>query len=390
MTPYTTPPRSENRCGAVPLSTFLIAILVCGALAACSGSESADSSRKSTATVPVVVASALQKDMPLTVEAIGNVEAIASVAVKSRVDGQIVKLGFHDGAEVALGQMLFEIDARPVLAQMKQAQAKLASDVAQYEHAKDQDARYQDLLQKKFISPDAYNQIKANLDSAQANVDADKAALENARLQVEYSTLRAPIAGRAGRIMVQQGNLVKANDTVALATINQISPIFVSFSVPERYLPLIRGAMKAAGGGQVDVIANGDGGRETHTEGKLSFVDNSVDMTTGTIRLRATIANKEALLWPGQFVRAVLTLGLQKSAIVVSSDAVQIGPKGNYVYVVDAAKKAQLRDVEVERVAGRETVLAKGLKSGEKIVIDGQSRLVPGIPVEIHTAGPSS
>lgn len=368
---------------------LLSTILALGWLTACSGKDAAENGKKAAA-IPVIVADAAQKDMEITVGAIGNVEAIASVALKSRIDGQIVKVGFRDGADVTQGQMLFEIDARPVVAQMKQAQAKLASDVAQYEHARDQDIRYQDLLQKKFISPDAYNQIKANLDSAQANVDADKAALENARLQVEYSTLRAPITGRAGRIMVQQGNLVKANDTVALATINQVSPIFVSFAVPERYLPQLRESMKTKAGCPVIIIAKGDDGRESRTAGNLSFIDNSVDMTTGTIKLRATVPNKEVLLWPGQFVRTVLTLGVQKNAVVVSSDAVQIGPKGNYVFIVDGDNKAQMREVQVERVADGETVLAKGLKPGEKVVIDGQSRLLPGIPVEIRSTGQSS
>ncbi len=363
--------------------TAISTALIGGLLAACGADSTPPGAKAPAATVPVVVAEVVRKNMPISVEGIGNVEAITSVAVKSRIDSQIVKLGFHDGADVTRGQMLFELDARPVMAQMKQAEAKLASDNAHYAHARDQDTRYQDLLQKNFISPDAYNQIKANLGSARATVDADKAALENARLQVEYATLRSPINGRAGRILVQQGNIVKANDTVALATINQISPIFVSFAVPERYLAQIHAVMKT-GKSAVDIIASGNDGGEIRTRGELSFVDNSVDVATGTIRLRASVANKDAALWPGQFVHTLMSLGQQEDVVVVPADAVQIGPRGNYVFVVDAANKATLRAVEVERSTGRETVISKGLRGGEKAVIDGQSRLAPGATVEIR------
>ena len=373
--------RRQAKIIVAAISTALIA----GLLASCSADSTPTGTKAPAATVPVVVAEVVRKNMPISVDGIGNVEAITSVAVKSRIDGQIVKLGFHDGAEVRQGQVLFELDARPVVAQMKQAEAKLASDNAHYAHAKDQDARYQDLLQKNFISPDAYNQIRANLGSAQASVDADKAALENARLQVEYATLRSPISGRAGRILVQQGNMVKANDTVALATINQISPIFVSFAVPERYLAQIHAVMRS-GKSAVDIIANSNDGSDIRSEGELSFVDNSVDAATGTIRLRAVVANKDAALWPGQFVHTLMRLGQQNDVVVVPSDAVQIGPKGNYVFVVDASGKAVLREVEVERIAGHETVINKGLSGGEKVVVDGQSRLVPGSAVEIKQA----
>ena len=359
--------------------------LVAAFLTGCNVESSPSGAKSPAAAVPVIVAEVVRRNMPISVEGIGNVEAITSVAVKSRIDGQIVKLGFRDGADVSKGQVLFELDARPVAAQMKQAEAKLASDNAHYAHARDQDTRYQDLLQKNFISADAYNQIKANLGSARSDVDADKAALENARLQVEYATLRSPISGRAGRILVQQGNMVKANDTVALATINQISPIFVSFAVPERYLAQIHSVMKS-GKSAVQIIASSNDGSDIRSEGELSFVDNSVDAATGTIRLRAVIANKDAALWPGQFVHTLMRLGQQNDVVVVPSDAVQVGPKGNYVFVVDTSGKAVLREVEVERIAGHETVINKGLSGGEKVVVDGQSRLAPGTAVEIKQA----
>jgi membrane fusion protein, multidrug efflux system len=374
-----------NRNFRRPLSRHVVAatVLVTWILTGCNSESS--TAAKAPPPVPVVVATAIRKNVAISVEGIGNVEAITSVAVKSRIDGQIIKVGFKDGALVHQGQMLFELDPRPVLAQMKQAEAKVASDSAHYLHAKDQDSRYQELLQKNFISPDAYNQIKANLGSAKAEVAASQAALDNARLMVEYATLRAPISGRAGRVLVPQGNLVKANDTAALATINQISPIYVSFAVAERYLPQIQAVMKT-GKSKVDIVASAGNGNDIRTAGELSFVDNSVDAATGTIRLRAAVSNKDAALWPGQFVHALMSLGQQSDVVVVPSDAVQIGPKGNYVFVIDAANKAALREVEVERNAGRESVIGKGLNGGEKVVVDGQSRLAPGAAVEIQQA----
>ncbi|MGP1685252.1 MAG: efflux RND transporter periplasmic adaptor subunit, partial [Giesbergeria sp.] len=198
------------------IANLVIAMVAATALGACSVDHSSAESKAASAatqTVPVVVADVLRKTVPVRAQGIGNVESLATVAVKSRIDGQIVKVDFRDGAQVKQGQILFEIDPRPAIAQLKQAQAKLASDLAQLAHAQEQDKRYQDLLQKKFISQDAYAQYKTNLDSAQANVDADHAAVESTRLQVEFATIRAPISGRAGKIMIPQGNLVKANDT---------------------------------------------------------------------------------------------------------------------------------------------------------------------------------
>jgi membrane fusion protein, multidrug efflux system len=371
----------------------LIVALALGAalqLSGCSAQTDADAKNaKPPEGVPVMVAEASRETVPVRVEGIGNVEALASVSVKSRIDGQIVKVHFRDGAAVVQGQVLFEIDPRPALAQLRQAEANLAKDVALLQRAREQDARYQDLLQKKFVSPEAYAQIKSNLDSAQASVEADRAAVEIARLQVEYATIHAPIGGRAGRILIQQGNLVKANDTSALVVINQLSPIYVNFSVPEQYLEDIRRAM-AAGPREVDVSATGADGKTFHAVGRLSFIDNLVDTATGTVKLRASVPNADAMLWPGQFVHASLTLGEQGNALVVPSEAVQTGPKGTYVFVIDSESKAQIRPVTVERAAGDATVIAKGLGGGEKVVVDGQSRLLPGVRVVIKPAQKAS
>lgn len=375
------------RLNAVTAFTVLLAVIT---LAACGdggdkgGKKTADKKGKEAPAIPVVVAPVIQQAVPLKIQAIGNVEVQTTVAIKSRLDGQIVKVGFSDGQDVAKGQTLFEIDARPLQAQLQQAQAALARDKAQLERARAQEERYQDLLKKGFVSQDAYAQYRTNVDTAAATVRADEAAVENARLQTEYAVIRSPIEGRAGKILIQEGNLVKANDTVSLVVINQIAPIYVSFAVPEQYLGLIRKYM-AAGKLAVEALPTGTADSAAAAAmGVLAFVDNTVDATTGTVRLRATFSNKDRVLWPGQYVTASLTLNEQQNAIVVPSQAVQTGPKGQYVYVVKAGTAA-MREVSVERVDGAQTVVAKGLAPGEQVVTSGQSRLVPGIKVSIKS-----
>ncbi len=345
---------------------------------------SADKKGKDAPAIPVIVATVAEQSVPLKIQAIGNVEVQATVSIKSRLDGQIVKVGFSDGQDVARGQLLFEIDARPLHAQLLQAQAALARDQAQLERARAQEERYKDLLQKGFVSQDAYAQFRTNVDTAAATVRADEAAVENARLQTEYAVIRSPIDGRAGKILIQQGNLVKANDTVSLVVINQVAPIYVSFAVPEQYLGIIRKYM-ATGKLAVEALPSGaaDSGA-TMATGTLAFIDNTVDATTGTVRLRATFPNLDKALWPGQFVTASLTLNEQQNAIVVPSQAIQTGPKGQFVYVIKGGA-AEMREVAVERVDGAQSVIGKGLAAGEQVVTSGQSRLIPGMKVSIKS-----
>ena len=345
---------------------------------------SADKKGKDAPAIPVIVATVAEQSVPLKIQAIGNVEVQATVSIKSRLDGQIVKVGFSDGQDVARGQLLFEIDARPLHAQLLQAQAALARDQAQLERARAQEERYKDLLQKGFVSQDAYAQFRTNVDTAAATVRAGEAAVENARLQTEYAVIRSPIDGRAGKILIQQGNLVKANDTVSLVVINQVAPIYVSFAVPEQYLGIIRKYM-ATGKLAVEALPSGaaDSGA-TMATGTLAFIDNTVDATTGTVRLRATFPNLDKALWPGQFVTASLTLNEQQNAIVVPSQAIQTGPKGQFVYVIKGGA-AEMREVAVERVDGAQSVIGKGLAAGEQVVTSGQSRLIPGMKVSIKS-----
>jgi multidrug efflux system membrane fusion protein len=328
--------------------------------------------------VPVIVARVERKAVPLRLQGIGNVEPYATVAVKSRVDGQIVKVFFSDGDEIVEGQPLFQLDARPFQALLKQSEAALLRGRAQFDHARNQERRYKDLLQKGFVSQDAYAQFRTNVDTAAATVAAEEAAVENARLQLEYATIRSPIRGRTGKVMIQLGNLVKANDTNPLVVINQVAPVYVNFAVPEQYLEAIRKYM-AKGKLLVQAVLAARAGA---AQGELAFIDNTVDTTTGTVRLRARFANQDRALWPGQFVTAVLTLTEQRDALVVPSEAVQTGPQGEFVFVVKPDSTVELRKVAVERAEGAQTVIAEGLAPGEQVVTTGQVRLTPGAKVK--------
>ncbi|TMH32994.1 MAG: efflux RND transporter periplasmic adaptor subunit [Betaproteobacteria bacterium] len=282
---------------------------------------------------------------------------------------------------------VFEIDPRGFAAALKQAQANLAKDKALLDRAVEQEKRYKDLLGKNFISPDAYEQVRTNMETAAATVRADEAGIENARLSLEYCTIRAPVTGYAGRIQIQQGNLVKANDTNPLVTINQVVPIYTTFSVPEQSLADIR---KYQTDGELKVQAAFANSTRAPISGKLSFIDNTADATTGTIRLKAEFANTDKALWPGQFVNVVLTLYEQKDAIVTPSAAIQSGPSGQYVYVVKPDQTVELRTIKVARSEGDDTVIASGLQAGEQVVTVGQLRLAPGSRVNVGKSAQAS
>jgi multidrug efflux system membrane fusion protein len=330
--------------------------------------------------VPVTAVPVVLKTVPVRIHAIGNVEPYTTVALKARVDGQILSVHFKEGDEVRLGAVLFEIDGRPFAAALRQAQANLLKDQALLERANEQEKRYKDLLAKNFISPDAYEQVRTNAQTAAATVAGDEAAIENAKLSLEYCTIRAPVTGYAGRIQIQQGNLVKANDTNALVTINQIVPIYASFSVPEQNIADIR---KYQANGELKVQATFTNATHAPIAGKLSFLDNSADTTTGTIKLKAEFPNIDKALWPGQFVNVVLTLYEQKDAVVTPSASVQNGPSGQYVFVIKPDLTAELRNIKVTRADGDDTVVASGLEPGDQVVTVGQVRLAPGTKVSL-------
>lgn len=344
--------------------------------------QGAAKAQKGPPVILVTIATVEQLTVPYRIRAIGNVEASSTVAIKARVDGQIVDVGFKEGQPVRAGQMLFRIDPRPFEATLRQAEATHQRDRAQMEQARSQERRYQELLEKNFVSKEAYAQIRTNADTAEAVANASKASVDNARLQLEYCTIRSPIAAYPGKINIQKGNLVRANDTVALVSLNQVHPIYVNFAVPEQQLPSIRAYMKK---GAIGVEATAPNGTSALAAGTLVFVDNAVDQTTGTIRLRAQFQNKDDVLWPGQFVNASLNLYEQRDALVVPTQSVQTGPAGQFVFVVKPDMTAEVRNVTVERSDGDNSIIAKGLQKGERVVTRGHLRIAPGAKLTVKS-----
>jgi len=332
--------------------------------------------------VPVSVATAMERSMPVNLRAIGNVDPFSSVAVKARVDGQIVEVNFREGQAVHRGEVLFRLDSRPFQAALRQAEANLARDTASRDQARSQEQRYLDLLEKNFVSKEAYAQFRTNAETAEAQLKASQAALETARLNLEYCTIRSPINGYVGRVMLQLGNLVKANDANPLVVINQVKPVYVTFAVPEQSLAQIRRHMAE---GPLEVAVSGSDTARAHlATGRLVFIDNTVDTSTGTIKLRAEFENTDLALWPGQFVAVTVKLYDQKDAIVVPSAAVQTGPQGEYVYVLKSDFTTEPRKVTVARTEGDLAVIAKGVAKGDQVVTRGQLRLTPATKVVVR------
>jgi len=281
---------------------------------------------------------------------------------------------------VKKGDLLFTIDPRPYEAALKQADAILARDRTQYENARAEERRYEELVKKGYVSQTQYEQVRTNAAALEAVVQSSGAQVENARLQLAYCTIRSPFSGRTGGLSVYEGNLIKANADTAMVTINQIQPVNVSFAVPERTLPEIR---KYMAGGALKVEALLSKNDTNPLQGNLAFIDNAVDAATGTIRLKGSFVNSDRKLWPGQFVNVVLTLATQKNAVVVPTQSVQTGQKGQFVFVVKADSTVEVRPVVASRVFGEETVIESGLTASEKVVTDGQLRLAPGAKVEV-------
>jgi multidrug efflux system membrane fusion protein len=334
--------------------------------------------------VPVTVALAAQETIPIELKAIGNVEAFSTVAIKARVDGQINTVNVRDGQPAKKGDVLFRIDPRPYEAALRQAEANALRDAAARDQARSQERRYKELLEKNFISKEAYAQIRTNAQTAEASAKASQAALENARLNLEYCTISSPLDGYVGKVLLQAGNLVKANDANPLLVINQVKPIYVNFAVPEQTLAEVRKYMNA--GPLRAQVSSADPGAAQAT-GRLIFVDNAVDPSTGTIRLRAVFDNADVSLWPGQFVNVNVRLYEQADAIVIPAAAVQTGPDGQFVYVVGENLIAELRNVKVQRTDGERALIASGLSKGERVVTRGQLRLGPKTRVQFAKPG---
>jgi len=325
--------------------------------------------------VPVSVAAALQKPMPVQIETIGRVQTISSVAVKSRMDGMITAVPVSDGQEVKAGTVLFRLDDRQAQAQLHQAQANLVRDKAQLENSHRDLDRLTPLQQKEFVSRQSYDQARTNVAMQEAAVKSDEAQIENLQVALSYTVIAAPIDGRLGTINYKVGSNVKANDTGALVTINQIKPIYVSFSVSQGDLAELREAVSL---GPVSVKVLRQGGSFAPLEGRVAYFENAVDSASNTINVRASVDNTDSALWPGQFVNVVVTLRTEPNAVVVPSEAVQAGQDGPYLYAVGKDGKAELRRISIARTIGSESVIAKGVAAGEQVVTSGQLRISNG------------
>lgn len=329
--------------------------------------------------VPVRIATAAIKPTPVQVDTIGSVQTIASVAIKSRLDAVIDTVVAQDGQYVKAGDVLFQLDSRVAEAQLHQAEAILARDQAQLSNAQRDVERYKSLVSKDFVSRQQFDTSSTTARALEATVQADQAQLDNMKALLSYYTIKAPIDGRIGMIAIKRGNSIKSND-VPLATVNQIQPIYVSFALPQSSLPELRAAMQQETV-SVRVVPQGDKGPPV--EGKIAFFDNAIDTTSGTINVRATFGNEQQRLWPGQFVNVSVLVRTDADALVIPPAAIQIGQKGNYVFVIKDDNTAEIRSVTVDRTVAGQTVISKGLAPGEKIVIDGQLRLSDGTRTQI-------
>ncbi len=347
---------------------------------ACSGNGEANVPRAERP-VPVVAVAAKSQSMPILVKAVGNVEPMASVAVKPQVGGMIAAQFVRDGANIKQGDPLFRIDTRPFELAIRESQATLDRDKALLVKAEEDLKRYATLRGKDVVAQEQYDQTYSQAKSLEGTIRLNQANLERARLDLEYADIRAPISGQVGSVLLTQGNVLKANDDRVMCVINQITPIFVSFSVPERYLPEVMARLKT-GPLAVEASPDGESGRPPITA-KLASVDNAVDTKTGAIRLKAVYENADHRLWPGQFVRVGLRLGSLENTVVIPTQAVLDGLNGPYVYVVGEGGLVQARQIKPGPIVDGTTAVETGLAAGEQVVVDGQIRLAPGVKAEI-------
>src|SRR5881296_1961862 len=329
--------------------------------------------------VPVTVARAEQRAVPFEIPATGTAEPRQTVSVQAQVTGVLTRVAFREGDDVEAGEVLFQIDPRPFQAALDQARAMLARDQAQARSAVLDAQRYAELVKQDYVTQSDYDAKRAAAEALQAVVRADSAAVANAELNLEWAAVRAPISGRTGRLLVREGNLVRANAPDPLVTINQIHPILVRFAVPEQHLPDIQRYRR----NRLPVLVSPSKTDTVFSEGLLMFVDNAVDTATGTVLLKAKFPNRDNALWPGEFLNVRLQLYVEDSAVVVPSQAVMNGQQGTYLFVVNQDGTARSQPVTVERTAGAYAVIAQGVRAGEEVVTDGQVRLVPGASVEV-------
>jgi membrane fusion protein, multidrug efflux system len=372
----------------LPLHRFLLfGSLTLGAALTATGCTSGTPARSTRAgnggssDIPVTTAEVVQKTMPLAISVIGTAEAYSNVAVHPQITGELTSVNFKEGDDIRKGEIIFTLDFRPLESALEQAEAALARDTAQADNARASAARYDDLQSRGIAPLEQADQARTSAAALDATVDADRAAVENAKVQLRYATIFAPLTGRTGALMVHPGNLVRANDTMPLVVINQISPIYVSFGIPEAQLPDLKHYL-AQGSVAVEAAAPGVA---TPSKGHITFIDNAVDPTTGQIKVKASFPNDDRQLWPGQFVHVTVTLKVDQRAIVVPTEAVQDSTDGRYVFVLKPDRTVDRRSVAVDREVEDATVVQSGLAQGDIVVTDGQDRLSVGSKVTVKS-----
>ena len=372
-----------------PLQAFLVAVMFVAALLSigCSNIKSQTAAASGRPPAPVVVATSEQRDVPIQVNAIGNVEAYQTVQIRSQVNGQIDQILFKEGQDVRQGQLLVRLDKRPFQADLDKAIGQQKRDEAQAENSRLQADRYSALEKQGVVSREQADQVRTQAKADASVVEADRAAVEAARVQFQYTDIYSPLDARTGNLMMNRGNLIKANDTPYLVQLNQISPIYVTFTVPESVLGEVREYSLSR---KLTVFAYPKEEHGKPAEGYLSFIDNGVDTSTGTVKLKATFENRDRRLWPGEFVDTVLQLSMRKNAIVVPTKAVQTGQQGEYVYVVTAQDTAESRPVKTAGTYQDLTVVSTGLKAGERVIVGGHLRVAPNAKVVVQSAASSA
>jgi len=367
-----------SRSAATPIFKLVLLLMFAFLPLACSGEKTGPPP----ATVPVLVAEVKAQTVPVALRQIGNVEPYSTVNIKSRIAGQLIKVNFQEGQDVKQGDLIFVIDPRPYEGALRQAKANLERDKALAGKAQSDLTRYAELIRKQFVSQQDYEQAKASAESLAATVHADEVAVGNAELNLSYCYIKAPITGRTGNLLANEGNMIKENADTAMVVINQIQPIYVTFSLPEQNLPTLK---KFLAEKQIEVEAVIPTDPQHPVVGVLTFINNTVDQATGTIQCKATYDNASKRLWPGLFVNVVVKLTEEPDAILVPSQAIQSGQEGQFVWVIKPDLTAEIRPVETERSLDSDVVVKKGLQAGERVVIDGQIRLVKDARVEIKT-----
>jgi multidrug efflux system membrane fusion protein len=354
-----------------------------GGSASATGAPGKDGGRGAAREVPIMMTPVIEMALPEYVQAVGNVEPFSTVEIRSQITGPLLAVHFTEGQDVQKGQLLFTIDPRPFDLAVRQAEAQLAKDTGQSKTAETQRARYQSLLGRGLVSQEQFDAISAQANTIQGTIAADQVQVDNAKLQLQYTKILAPVAGRTGALQVHPGSIVRNAEATPMVVINQIAPVNVAFSAPASYLPAIRAGQGR--GLQTEAFITPNSPTPSAT-GALSFVDNAVDPTTEGIRLKATFPNTNRTLWPGQFLQVRLRLSVNPRAVVVPVNAVQNGPQGQYAYVVNSDRTVALRLIKVGRTEGRNVIILEGLQAGENVVTDGQLLLTPGARVSVKTA----